>query len=106
MQASSLRAQRGKLVAPTTHNPPRRGEERRPAMRFYTQQHGYYCGIDLHARAMYVCILDCAGNVVFHKNMAANPEALLRAIAPFREDIAIAVECMFGTFKEAPLGRS
>jgi hypothetical protein len=45
---------------------------------------------------MYVCILDCAGNVVFHKNMAANPEALLRAIAPFREDIAIAVECMFG----------
>lgn len=64
-------------------------------MRFYTQQHGYYCGIDLHARAMYVCILDCAGNVVFHKNMAANPEALLRAIAPFRQDIAIAVECMF-----------
>ena len=70
-------------------------------MRFYTQQHGYYCGIDLHARAMYVCILGCAGNVVFHKNMAANPEE-----APFREDIAIAVECMFGTFKEAPLGRS
>ncbi len=25
-------------------------------MRFYTQQHGYYCGIDLHARTMYVCI--------------------------------------------------
>jgi transposase len=44
---------------------------------------------------MYVCILECAGNVVFHQNMAANPEALLRAIAPFREDIAIAVECMF-----------
>ncbi len=21
-------------------------------MRFYTQQHQYYCGIDLHARAM------------------------------------------------------
>jgi hypothetical protein len=40
-------------------------------MRFYTQQHGYYCGIDLHARAMYVCILDCAGNVVFHKNFVS-----------------------------------
>ena len=26
-------------------------------MNFYTQQHKHYCGIDLHARAMYVCIL-------------------------------------------------
>ncbi len=26
-------------------------------MRFYTKQHLYYCGIDLHARTMYVCIL-------------------------------------------------
>ena len=27
-------------------------------MRFYTKQHKYYCGIDLHTRTMYVCILD------------------------------------------------
>ena len=27
-------------------------------MRFYTGQHRYYCGIDLHARTMYVCVLD------------------------------------------------
>ena len=27
-------------------------------MRFYTQQHQYYCGIDLHARSMYLCIMD------------------------------------------------
>ncbi len=27
-------------------------------MRFYTQQHQYHCGIDLHARSMYVCIPD------------------------------------------------
>ncbi len=26
-------------------------------MRFYTKQHRYYCGIDLHARRMYICIL-------------------------------------------------
>ena len=24
-------------------------------MRFYQQQHPYYCGIDLHARTMHVC---------------------------------------------------
>ena len=27
-------------------------------MRFYTAQHRYYCGIDLHARRMYICILE------------------------------------------------
>ena len=27
-------------------------------MRFYTQAHAFYCGIDLHARWMYLCILD------------------------------------------------
>ena len=30
-------------------------------MRFYTQQHKHYCGIDLHARSMYVYILDQTG---------------------------------------------
>ena len=30
-------------------------------MRFYKQQHNYYCGIDLHARKMYVCI--CKGRL-------------------------------------------
>jgi len=26
-------------------------------MRFYVKQHNYYCGIDLHARTMYVVSL-------------------------------------------------
>ena len=30
-------------------------------MRFYTTQHPFYCGIDRHARTMYVCILDQNG---------------------------------------------
>lgn len=36
-------------------------------MRFYTKQHQFYCGVDLHAGAMYVCILDAAGEIVVHK---------------------------------------
>jgi hypothetical protein len=27
-------------------------------MRFYTGQHRFYCGVDLHARTMCLCILD------------------------------------------------
>src|SRR5512137_1776688 len=44
---------------------------------------------------MYVCILDEEGKTVLHKNRKATPEAFLRAIAPYREDIVVAVECMF-----------
>jgi len=64
-------------------------------MRFYTKQHKHYCGIDLHARSMYVCILDQAGKVLVHRNMKASPMAISRTIAPYRDDIVIAVECIF-----------
>lgn len=64
-------------------------------MRFYTQQHKHYCGIDLHARSMYVCLLDQAGTKLVHKNLPTTPEAFLRVIAPYREDVGVAVECIF-----------
>jgi transposase len=64
-------------------------------MRFYTNQHPFYCGIDLHARSMYVCIMNHAGEVLLHRNMKAAPEPLLKAIAPYREGLVVAVECMF-----------
>jgi transposase len=64
-------------------------------MRFYTKQHQTYCGIDLHARTMYVCILNQAGEIRVHQNMKASPDTLLRTIAPYRDDIVVAVECIF-----------
>jgi hypothetical protein len=63
-------------------------------MRFYTKQHKYYCGIDLHTKKMFICILDAAGTIRIHQNINANPEAFLSIIAPIREDIVVAVECM------------
>ena len=64
-------------------------------MRFYTKQHLFYCGIDLHARTMYLCILDRDGEIVLHRNMKAAPEPFLKAIAPYREDLVVCVECIF-----------
>jgi transposase len=61
----------------------------------YTQQHKYYCGIDLHARSMYLCRLDQEGTIVLHKNLKSNPANLLRATGAFRDDIVVAVECIF-----------
>ena len=64
-------------------------------MRFYNTQHPFYCGIDLHARAMYVCILNQAGETLLHRHMQTTPEAFLKVIAPYRPDIVVAVACLF-----------
>src|ERR671930_749851 len=64
-------------------------------MRFYTKPHQFYCGIDLHARSMYVCVLSHDGEIVLHRNMTAAPEPFLKAVAPYREGLVVAVECIF-----------
>lgn len=64
-------------------------------MKFYTKQHLYYCGVDLHARSIYLCILNQAGEVCYHRNIRADQDQFLAAVAPYREDLAVAVECMF-----------
>jgi transposase len=64
-------------------------------MRFYNRQHRHYCGIDLHVKTMYICILDAAGQVLVHRNVKTTPEAFLDAVAPYRDDLVVAVECMF-----------
>src|ERR1700687_653739 len=38
-------------------------------MRFYNQAHAFYCGVDLHARTMYLCVVDQAGNIVLHSDL-------------------------------------
>jgi transposase len=63
-------------------------------MRFYTKPHKFYGGIDLHARTMYLCLLNQDGESVLHRNMKAAPEPFLKAIAPSREDLVVAVECL------------
>jgi len=74
-------------------------------MRFYTQTHAHYCGIDLHAKTMYLCVLDRDGNVLLHENAKSRPEALLAAVAPYRDDLVVAVECIFTWYWLADLCR-
>lgn len=64
-------------------------------MRFYTRQHRYYCGIDLHARTMYVVVTDQTGQVLVERNMKTNASEWLKLIEPYREDLVVAVECIF-----------
>ena len=74
-------------------------------MRFYTQNHKHYCGIDLHAKTMYLCILDQGGQILLHRNIKSRPEAFLQAVLPYRDDLVVAVECMFTWYWLADLCR-
>lgn len=74
-------------------------------MRFYNGAHRHWCGIDLHARTMYVCILDEKGTVLLHENLAAKPEVFLTAVGPYRDGLVVAAECIFTWYWLADLLR-
>ena len=44
----------------------------------------FYAGVDLHARAAFVVVLDHQGRALFATKLPGNPAAFLQAIAPFR----------------------
>ncbi|PCJ87090.1 MAG: IS110 family transposase [Thiotrichaceae bacterium] len=63
-------------------------------MNFYNNIHPYYCGIDLHARSLYVCIIDQAGKTCLHKEISASPDKLQQLLEPYIGNVVVGVECM------------
>ena len=47
-------------------------------MRFYTTQHKFYCGIDLHVDWMYLCVIDAAARCACTKTSAPIPTRFSR----------------------------
>ncbi len=66
-------------------------------MNFYNNTHPYYCGIDLHARSLYVCIIDQTGNTCLHKDISAHPDKLQQLLEPYIGNIVVGVEYAAGT---------
>ena len=62
-------------------------------MNFYNNIHPYYCGIDLHARSLYVCIIDQQGETLVHKEISANPKQLQNLLEPYIGSVVVGVEC-------------
>jgi hypothetical protein len=84
-------------LAKVTH---KRGED---LMRFYTNQHRFYCGIDLHARTLYVCIVSPDGALLLPRHMPAAPAPFLQAVTPSRAGLVVAVACLFTWYGLADL---
>jgi transposase len=68
-------------------------------MKYYTSTTEFNCGIDLHARQMYVCLMDRQGKILVHTNVRNNDfQFFLKLIAPYRHDLTVCAECMFGWY--------
>lgn len=68
-------------------------------MKYYTSTTEFNCGIDLHARQMYVCVMDRQGKKLVHCNVKDNDFAyFLKLIEPYKHDLTVCCECMFGWY--------
>ena len=68
-------------------------------MKYYTSTTEFNCGIDLHAHQMYVCLMDRQCKKLVHTNIRNNDfEYFLKLITPYRHDLTVCAECMFGWY--------
>src|SRR5579864_1094378 len=68
-------------------------------MKYYTSTTEFNCGIDLHSRQMYVCLMDRSGKILVHTNIRNNDfNFFLRLVEPYRHDLTVCAECMFGWY--------
>ncbi len=58
----------------------------------------YFCGIDLHARTMFVCIMDKMGEIVFQRNLKNDFKLLLQVLETHLSSIAVGVESTFNWY--------
>jgi transposase len=95
-------AGRGVLVAPPAvinNNRVQRTQLLSQQMKYYTSTTEFNCGIDLHARQMYVCVMDRQGKKLVHTNVKNNDfKFFLKLIEPYRHDLTVCCECMFGWY--------
>src|SRR5262245_45423356 len=72
-------------------------------MRFYTAQHQFYCGIDLHTRTLSLCVLNSQGVIVCEATLPPDPDQLLSTLAPYRDGLVVGCECLFAWYWLADL---
>lgn len=68
-------------------------------MRLYQSQHQFYCGIDLHANAMYACVVAADGKKCLHENFQVrNTASFLEQIEPYHKNMVVGCESTFNWY--------
>jgi len=68
-------------------------------MDYYKSLTEYNCGIDLHSKQMYVCVMDNDGKILVHKNIKGNDfEFFLKITKPYTHDMTVVCESTFNWY--------
>src|SRR6266511_476467 len=54
----------------------------------------FYAGVDLHARSLFLSILDRDGQERFARNLSAAPGPFRKAVQPFRDGLVVGCACL------------
>ena len=64
-------------------------------MRYAQINSKYVCGIDLHAREMYACVMNAKGEILFHRNMRTDFDQFKKKMKPFLPYLVVGVESTY-----------
>ena len=69
-------------------------------MKLYNAQHDFYCGVDLHAMTLHLCVVDQAGDKLLHRNFqCSKPEVLFANLNAFSaKNIVVRCESTFNWY--------
>lgn len=68
-------------------------------MKYYKTTTEFNCGIDLHTKQMYICVMDREGNILVHKNIKGNDFAFfLKLVAPYLHSLTVVCECCYNWY--------
>ena len=73
-------------------------------MKFYIPHTQFYCGVDLHARSMYICVIDGNKKILVHQNVRnRDTELFLKQVKPYKHDIVVSAESTYAWYWLADL---
>ena len=73
-------------------------------MRFYQPSKQFCCGVDLHARNMYICIIDQNKKIIVHHQVLNRDTGiLLKLLWPYKQNIVVACESSYAWYWLADL---
>lgn len=67
-------------------------------MEFAKVSKKYYCGVDLHGKTTYVCVMDRGGKILLHRNIKNDISVLLKWLKPYCCSIGLGVESTFNWY--------
>lgn len=67
-------------------------------MNFIKLNTQYYCGIDMHAKSMYICVMNKEGDILLHRNLRTEFGEFKRKVKKFLPDLSVGAESTYNYY--------